>query len=165
MGRFKEVVSFFKINQWSSTPSIHKKEEMLMKTIKTYKNLLSVSLLAAVTLFAGTAVAEYIPYKGPAPAAAKKSVEPHSAQALEHATVAATHGKVGHASVLTEHAEVALEHAQAAEQVLNGEDKAHMTEGIAHLNEAIKHGKMDHADVATEHVNVAIVHIKASIGE
>ena len=138
-----------------------------MIKIKMYKTILSVTLLVAVAMFTGTAVAEYVPYNGPAVASApaKKSTEVHSAQALEHANVAAMHGKMGHASVLTEHAVVALEHAQAAEQVLEGESKAHMTEGIAHLNEAIEHGNMDHADVATEHVNVAITHIKASIGE
>ena len=130
---------------------------------KMYKKLLSVTLLATIALFAGTTSAEYIPYKGPT--GAKKAPEAHSAQALEHAKVAAIHGKAGHASILTEHAVVSLEHAQAAEQVLDGESKAHMTEGIAHLNEAIKHGKMDHADVATEHIDVAIVHINASIGE
>lgn len=139
-----------------------------MVIIKTYKKILSVSALAAVALLSGTASAGYVPYKGTTPApvekAPEKAVEPHSAQALEHAQAAATHGKAGHASVLTEHAEVSLEHATAAEQVLDGESKAHMTEGIAHLNEAIKHGKMDHADVATEHVNEAIKHINASIG-
>ena len=110
-----------------------------MIIIKRYKKLLSVTLLTAVVMFTGTAVAKYVPYKGPAVAPAKKSTEVHSAQALEHAKVAAMHGNAGHASVLTEHAAVALEHAQAAEQVLNGESKAHMTEGIAHLNEAITH--------------------------
>ena len=128
------------------------------------KKLLSITLLAAVSMFAGTAAAEVVPYKGSTPAPAKKSIEAHSAQALEHAKVAVTHGEMGHASVLTEHAEVSLQHAQAAEQVLDGESKGHMTEAIAHLNEGIKHGKMDHADVATEHVNVAIDHMKASIG-
>ncbi|MGR9014646.1 MAG: small metal-binding protein SmbP [Gammaproteobacteria bacterium] len=143
-----------------------------MMKIKMYKKFLSVILLAVVTLFAGTAVGKYIPYKGSAAAAEKvievtpkKSTEDHSAQALEHAIVAATHGKAGHASVLTEHAKVALKHAQAAEQALNGEAREHMTKGIEHLNEAIKHGEMDHADMATEHVNEAITHIKASIGE
>ena len=136
-----------------------------MIIITIYKKLLSVTLLAAVFMYAGTAVAEYVPYKGSAVAPAKKSTEVHSAQALEHAKVAAEHGNAGHASVLTEHAVVALEHAEAAEQVLNGESKAHMTEAVAHLNEAIKHGKMDHADVATEHVNEAITHINASIGK
>lgn len=114
-----------------------------MIKIKMYKKILSFTLLAAVAMFAGTATAKYIPYKGPAAAipatpapaevteeAAKKSPEAHSAQALEHATVAATHGSAGHASILTEHAKVALEHAQAAEQVLEGESKAHMTEGL-----------------------------------
>ena len=129
---------------------------------KMYKNLLSLTLLATIALFAGAASAAYIPYKGPTNA--KKAPEAHSAQALEHAKVAVIHGEAGHARVLTEHAVVALEHAQAAEKVLNGESKAHMSEGIAHLNEAIKHGKMNHADVATEHVNEAIVHINASIG-
>ena len=133
--------------------------------MKIFKKLISVSMLAAVVMFAGTALAEYVPLKGSAAAPAKKPIEAHSAQALEHAKVAATHGEMGHASVLTEHAEVSLVHAQAAEQVLTGESKAHMTEGVAHLNEAIKHGKMDHADVATGHVNEAITHINASIGE
>ena len=136
-----------------------------MIIIKMYKKLLSVTLLAAVVTFTGTAIAEYIPYKGSKVAPAKKSTEVHSAQALEHAKVAATHGNMGHASVLTEHAVVSLEHAQAAEQVLKGESKAHMTQGVAHLNEAIKHGNMDHADIATEHVNEAITHINASISE
>jgi hypothetical protein len=135
-----------------------------MILIKMYKKLLSITLLVAVVMFAGTAVAEYVPYKGAKVAPAKKSTEVHSAQALEHAKVAATHGNAGHASVLTEHAEVSLEHAEAAEKVLKGESKVHMTEGVAHLYEAIKHGKMGHADVATEHVNEAIIHINASIG-
>ena len=132
--------------------------------MKIFKKLLSVSMLAAAVLFAGTAVAEYVPYKGSTAAPAKKPIEVHSAQALEHAKVAATHGNAGHASVLTEHAEVSLEHAEAAEKVLKGESKVHMTEGVAHLFEAIKHGKMGHADVATKHVNEAIIHINASIG-
>ena len=126
-----------------------------------YKKLLSVTLLATIALFAGSASGEYIPYKGPA--GANKVQEAHSAKALEHAKVAGIHGKAGHSIMLTNHAEVALKHAQAAEQELNGESKAHMTKGIAHLNEAIKHGNMGHADVATEHVNEAIVHINASI--
>lgn len=142
-----------------------------MRIINMNKKLLSITLLASMSIFAGMAVARVVPYESPnpAPAASKaadeKPVEAHSAQALEHAKVAAMHGQAGHASVLTEHAEVALEHAQAAEQVLEGEAKEHMTQGIAHLNEGITHGKMDHADVATEHVNEAIKHINASIGQ
>ena len=92
------------------------------------------------------------------------AVEEHSAQALEHANAAASHGKMGHAEVLTEHAKESLTHAEAAENVLKGEPKAHMTEGIKHLKEAIKHGEMGHADVATEHTNEALTHINASIG-
>jgi len=129
---------------------------------KMYKKLLSVTLLVTISLFAGMASAGYVPYKGPT--GDNKATEAHSAKALEHAKVSAIHGKAGHASMLVDHAVVSLEHAQAAEQVLDGESKAHMTEGIAHLNEAIKHGKMDHADVGTEHINEAIVHINASIG-
>ena len=45
-----------------------------MIIIKMYKKLLSVILLVAVAMFAGTAVAEYVPYKGPAVAPAKSSV-------------------------------------------------------------------------------------------
>ena len=36
-----------------------------MIIIKMYKKLLSVTLLAAVVMFAGTATGKYIPYKGP----------------------------------------------------------------------------------------------------
>jgi Small metal-binding protein len=143
-----------------------KPEDIRMKINKMNKKLLSVTLLIVAAMFAGTAAAEVIPYQGKGPSVAPaKATEVHSAQALEHATVAAEHGNAGHASVLTEHAEVALQHAQAAEQVLEGKSKAHMSEAITHLNAAIEHGKMDHADVATEHVNEAITHIKASIGE
>ena len=92
------------------------------------------------------------------------AVEEHSAQALEHANAAASHGKMGHAAVLTEHAKESLTHAEAAENVLEGGPKAHMTEGIAHLKEAIKHGEMGHAKVATDHTNEALTHINASIG-
>ena len=153
---------------------LRKTEENFMIIIKRYKKLLSVTLLTAVAMFTGTAMGKYIPYTGPAVAPAPAEAiekatetpkEDHSAQALEHATAAATHGKAGHASILSEHAKVALEHAQAAEKVLEGEPKAHMSEAITHLNEAIKHGDMGHADVATEHVNQAITHIKASIGK
>jgi len=143
---------------------------------KINKKLLSATLMTSVAMVAATAsfsaVGGYVPYKGPARAAkpapakaAEKPVEDHSAQALEHATVAASHGIAGHASMLTEHAVVALQHAQAAEQVLDGEAKAHMTEGVKHLNEAIAHGNMGHADMATDHVNQAITHIKASMGK
>lgn len=45
-----------------------------MIIIKMYKKLLSVTLLAAVVMFAGTAVAKYVPYKGSAVARAKSSV-------------------------------------------------------------------------------------------
>ena len=108
-----------------------------MIIIKMYKKTLSVTLLVAVAMFAGTAAGKYVPYKGPAVApaeatekAAEKTTKVHQAQALEPATVAATHGNAGHASVLTEHAKAAFEHAQAAEQVLEGESKAHMTQGL-----------------------------------
>lgn len=45
-----------------------------MIIIKMYKKLLSVAVLGAVVMFAGTAVAEYVPYKGSAVAPVKSSV-------------------------------------------------------------------------------------------
>ena len=89
-----------------------------MIIIKMYKKILSVTLLAAVAMFAGTAAGKYVPYKGPAVApveatkkaaekptevqpaeatkkAAEKPTEVHQAQLLEPATVVATHGNAG----------------------------------------------------------------------
>ena len=58
-----------------------------MIIIKMYKKILSVTLLAAVAMFAGTAAGKYVPYKGPAVApveATEKAAEkPTKAQPAE----------------------------------------------------------------------------------
>jgi len=88
--------------------------------------------------------------------------EHHGAHALQHTTLAVTHGELGHSKITAQHAEEALKHAKMAAQV-HHQRHLHLMKAIKHLESSINNAKKDKAKKASDHANKALAHIHKSL--
>ncbi len=88
--------------------------------------------------------------------------EHHGAHALQHATLAMSHGEQGHNEFVQVHAKEALKHAKMSAQV-HHERHLHMKKAIKLLESSMKNANKEKTDLATKNANEALVHIHKSL--
>lgn len=88
--------------------------------------------------------------------------EHHGAHALQHTTLATSHGEQGHNKFVQVHAKEALKHAKMSAQV-HHERHLHMKKAIKLLESSMKNANKEKTDLATKNANEALVHIHKSL--
>jgi len=86
----------------------------------------------------------------------------HGAHALQHATLATSHGEQGHNKFVQVHAKEALKHAKMAAQV-HYDQHMHMMKAIKLLDSSVKNADKGKTDLATKNANEALAHIHKSL--
>lgn len=84
----------------------------------------------------------------------------HGAHALQHATLAASHGEEGHNKIMLDHAKEALNHAKMAAQV-HHERHLHLMKAIKLLDSSINNANK--TELASKNINEALTHIHKSL--
>ncbi len=115
--------------------------------MKTSTRLLTGFLLALSLLFISNAVS---------------AADHHGAHALQHTTLAVSHGEQGHNKILLKHAQEALKHTKMAAQV-HHEQHLHLMKAIKLLDSSINNANNNKAKRAAEDANKALAHIHKSL--